>query len=105
VTKRIEKLIATDPVDGTPGILYVVDGETSRNEITFSQYVDNGRRLFGVYIEGAPQYDVELYENDTLSARVGPKNPATDAMYDRIAYLNAHPEIARRSNPMTGPEA
>lgn len=90
MTKRIEKLIATDPADGTPDILYVVDGETSRNEITFRRYVDQDRHFFGVYIDGAPQYDVELYENDRLSARVGKKGSETDAMY---AFLDANPEI------------
>jgi hypothetical protein len=96
LTKRIEKLIATDPAGGTPGVLFVVDGETSRNEITFRRYEDQGQILYGVYIDGAPQYDVEVYENDTLSARVAPKSPATDAMYERIAYLAArrkHSEI------------
>lgn len=95
MTKRIEKLIATDPADGTPGILYVVDGETSRNEITFRRYVEEGRHLFGVYIDGAPQYDVELYENDALSARVGPKSAETDAMYERIAFLDTQSEIGQ----------
>ena len=67
---------ATVTVDGAPlaGRFRIVD----HVDVPFA----------AVYVDDAPQYDLEVWTTGTLVHRVPPQNPATEAIYARMARMD-----------------